>query len=226
MKPLYAALFNESGQELTLLDAGKLIGRTSSRRFLRKQFPMNGNFWFVWDCSDDPADKRGSGFYSIWIYESNDAPGGRGLSHVLNDASYPHFDVERAIGSFDGSSAITPIMPDNVQAIVRERVRYREGTELHTEDEDRFSVQTRSADQLADRIGKLTSHDATELGKQVGGRRVPIFELSLAMEFFTSENEIEDEFTLLACIYAAVPWRHKLRLWRLMRRLKGQLAAE
>ncbi len=211
---MFIALYTADGTPISVSEPDKLIGMTFNKRYFRKQFPGSGSYWFVWDCGSN--DQRGSGFYLISVYNLSEECQ---VSYANHAASYAHFDLEQAIAVHkDERPHAGIIMPPNVEALIRDHVRYYEGTDLETEDANRHAVQTRPAADIAQALHKLTGKDATTFGEDYGSRMVPIFELGTGLSFFLDENGVPERL-YSACLRATVPFRHRLRLWRLTIRL-------
>lgn len=160
------------------------------------------------------------------------------ISYCTNGvASYPHFKLESAIKTFqrEPSPAVEHLdpndykpLPENVANIAREHVAYRLGKEPGTDPLDRHGIKVRDAVDIREHFTQYFEGaiDPTKLMKNLSGRRVPIFELLLAIELFCSENDLSTEEHGDAILNILIPEDQQERFAMLAGTLAEQLGGE
>jgi len=225
---VFYALYDVKGKSMKVLKPRMLIAETFSQRYLRRQFPQEGDYWFVWDCG--PNDRRGSGFYQISVSDRRGLPKGqREIYYTDHVADYPQFDLEVAIGSHKRSPrrpGVNPQLPGNVEAVIRQHVQYYPGADNESEDANLFSVRTRSASDIKAALRRLTGiEDVNAFAEGIGGQQVTILDLHDAVVDFIADNGLADGL-LNGCLRATVPLRYRLRLYRVTARAAKELTRE
>ncbi|MGF7228626.1 MAG: hypothetical protein ACQR33_01435 [Candidatus Saccharibacteria bacterium] len=226
---MFVALFDQTGSPVKisdLRDADELITQCDHQKLIQKLFPEDGVYWLVWDSSDDSSDKRGSGFYCITATKRPRLldHGHCGISYADHSADYAHFDLAAELETYLNEINQHPIMPANVLSIVRERVRYQEGAQHPIEGEDRYMIQTASPKVINLVLRGVIDKDATVISREIGDRKVSIFELASAISAFLGNDDVDFKHT--ECLYATVSPLHWLRLVKLQRLLGGIDSAE
>jgi hypothetical protein len=229
----YLALFDPDGNQVEasrddlLSVEGMSFDEPLHRRLAGDR---SGRYWLI---SDRPGFRAMLLEVSIFrCYPREPGNDNWSISYGTNGvASYPGWTLDGALQMFrrrgfgpdpwDGA----PI-PENVAALARQHVTFRAGRTPGPDPLDRHGIRTRDAAEIRPRLAEFleTRADPDELLRQVAGKRVPVFELMLAVTMFCGEHGLdgyEGELLLLL-----IPEEQHGRLADLTAELSGQLGAE
>jgi hypothetical protein len=141
-------------------------------------------------------------------------------------ASYPHWDLESALNILRGHANWPPDnngLPANVEALAREHVAYRLGKDPVPSPGERMGVSVLDAVDMRAALSQITHADPTTL-LRLSGRKVPIFELMLAVSMFCGEADLDGRE--MEIVSAIVPEEQHERLAELAEMLAEQLGSE
>jgi len=227
----YLALFDPEGNQIDasredlLSIEGQSFDQALHRRVVSNQ---SGRYWLV-------SDRPGYHAMLLEVRVFHCYPRDRDIweiSYGANGiASYQHWTFDGALQHFRRQSLArdpwdgAPV-PENVVEIARQHVVYRLGRTPGPDPLDLFGVRTRDAVEMRERLTEFLegATDPASFIREIAGRRVPIFELMLAVEMFLGENGLEGHEDDLLSIIA--PESQHDRLAELIGVLSDQLGTE